>query len=680
MATISAEFYQRWRNGRHIAASTPYQRVAIRTGRFDRGYETWEGGNVNATIANTPRSTPWQATWDPDSEYVDLPNVGEVQLRQSLGESNGITVATIQLENITYPAVAGPGGTYHAVKRGYLSPLRGYQPPGIPGLVENGTVVAKNEWFEKLDRNAQITIWQGYGADQAVKVFTGMIDDVDLSSQPDRITITARDFGQMLTDCRVFGYNKEPTIRRVKFIDRNQADKVAKVGYNAQASSEDDSDHLARYVLDKDPNTFWRSQPNGAANVTEWVDIRLPQGRYEDYYLWPEFDGMEIYVSLYARPYKSNDAGVELAPKMDGAAIAEGWVDVGLGDVPGANGGRPYIQHVTGLSARGLYRTLGHTFVVGENSILRVHFRELQRWRNPNVRGATSNYYAGAKRLFANERHQLSDAKKGHWILVDDVADIVKVILRWAGFKEWNIESTGVPLAKPLVIPESDFYIDVIKRVQDVVNYVFFIADPTSDDLSLGVPTFRKTTAVDRRLAPVAHVRDTDLLTGIQAKLTDEPLGYIIRVRGREGKLDEGGRLLGSGTSRRIMFVYRPPWTIKNRLAGQIKHVVHSNPLFKTMEDCKFAAYYIALEEALKSATATIEIPGFPGVELDQHVAVLDVGTGLATRIWIAERSTTFKLGEQTAWSTSLGGALIDVPDVVDMTTVINAASRGGES
>jgi hypothetical protein len=71
------------------------------------------------------------------------------------------------------------------------------------------------------------------------------------------------------------------------------------------------------------------------------------------------------------------------------------------------------------------------------------------------------------------------------------------------------------------------------------------------------------------------------------------------------------------------------------------------------------------LGEALQAVTAVVEIPGHPGLNLDDQVGVLDTGTGMNTRMWISNRSSTFQTGEQTSWVMTLGGSLIDTPDMV---------------
>jgi hypothetical protein len=257
---------------------------------------------------------------------------------------------------------------------------------------------------------------------------------------------------------------------------------------------------------------------------------------------------------------------------------------------------------------------------------------------------------------------------------VDDVADVVKVILRWAGFKEWSIESSGVRLSKRFLANRGMKYMDVIDKVKDSIGYEFFIGDPTDDERSIGVPVFRKSQVLDTAATPIITVTHEDLLTAIDFKSGDENLASIIRARGREAKT---GNTLGGDKTKRITYLYRPPWDGLG-MAGLIKHVIHTDPLLKSADDVKFAAWFIALQEALTSVVVGGEIPAYPGIDLDDIIVLRDLATGLTTRLQIQERRSTFHAGEQTKWTMSFTGAIVDVPDVQTIVGLVNDAARDG--
>lgn len=658
---------QRWRHGddtaarpivAHVGDAQPAQLVEVRLGNFVRGYQPWTTHDVGAVIWGEKPSKPWQATWTPRTPWIELPNVFQVDITQDFS-TNGVAVATIQLENVLMLALNGATGlSYHTLQRGGLSPFRGskldlpsadphYSPP-------------PNQWANYLTKNAQIRVWQGYG-DAMDPAFVGMVDDVDMTSHPDQLTITARDSGQVLVDERIFGWVKskqlpEPT----RFITRNRR-KGKGMGYDASASSVR-AGHPARFATDTSLDTRWISADHTDDGVTEWVQVRLPRGTYDSFAIHNAYPGMEVYAAIYA-----HSAGLKGGCKLDGQAIDDGWVAVGNGLVPGDNGGFPWLRHWPTMSDKGNAHSLKHTLELGDGSILRIAYRNLYR--------VGRAYRAGTVRLAGIKRLPLPKSQRQRKVVeCDDVSDVVKVCLRWAGFKEWRITEVGAQLVDDpndetrWTFNRQNSLMDVIQGCCQTSGYVFYV-EPSDDPESLGVAVFEPNQALKRR----AHqtLKDADLLTGVQTKATDEPLSYIIRVRGAERK--KGGHMLGSDHSRRAMAVYRPPWTTNLRLAGIIKHFIadpSSNPQLKQLKsdaECMVVAQLVALQMALQAYTGTFETAGNPGFTLNDQVAVFDEGTGLNTRVYISNRSSSFVKGtdgQESTFKTTLGGALVDVDDV----------------
>jgi hypothetical protein len=680
-------FRTRWRSGQHIGAAKPHQVVEICRGGSKRGYYHWTGDDVNARIYGERPSKPWMPKWNYYTDWVELPNVLEVGLNQDF-DQNGLTVATVDLENVGFIEKTGLGGVYHAIEHGFLSPFRGYNPATRPAKGPH-----RNEWFNLLARMSRLRIWQGYGEPErdgdgqivanggsnGAWVFAGLIDEVDPEAHPDRVTVTARDFGKMLTDQRILMWNKSRTINDpVVFMDRLEADKVTAVGGAAAASSQRDGHH-ARFVCDDSTKTAWMSRDHPSANVTEWVQIRVPAGRYEEIVIDPAYAEMECFVGFYAKSRVATHGTVTgtgnvavgtnvKPPTMDGEVIGEGWIFAGLGDVPGGNGGWPYMRHIARLGEKQRVVKLNHTIVCGDNSIVRIGLRRLKR--------ITSGHYrAGITRLQARHRQRTVNLKETRIILVDDVSDMVKVCLRWAGFTEWEIETTGVRLKGRAVFNRSSFLIDPITKATEQTGFVFYVGDPSDSD-SRGVPVFRKNRALLEPPAELLEVRDSDLLTGIKVQISEEPLAWNIRVRGKETSNKKYVQAVGGDTTRRIMAYYKPPWTRAGRMAGVLKHVTHTYPELKTFDECLFAAYLIALGEALQAVTGVLQIPGNPGLNLDDQIGVLDTATGMNTRLWIANRSSTFHVGEQPSWVMTLGGSFIDTPD---MTVLVAEYQEGND-
>jgi hypothetical protein len=270
---------------------------------------------------------------------------------------------------------------------------------------------------------------------------------------------------------------------------------------------------------------------------------------------------------------------------------------------------------------------------------------------------------------------------RNKWVIVEDLSEAVTTILAWSGLPTSGVKKTGASLNEPTQFGATEYLIDVIRKAQDVCGYTFFMAEP-SNAYPLGRPIFRRS-QVTTVPQPVCELRDTDLLTGLNWQRSDEPLAGIIRVRGRPTTELRGGRALGGvsggvGAARdRIMGVYRPPWHVYERDARLLRHLVHIEPQYKTEQQCLVAGAMIALAEALAAITATIEIPTHPGLQLDDIIAIRDHPSGLATRAWIASKQATFTAGKETTWKQTLGVALLDTPDVVEVVEDLHAFLNG---
>jgi hypothetical protein len=849
---------QRWASRLHVGEARPRVRVMVRLGRFVHGNDPWPTRKtdplyINAKIYGEKASKPWRGRWLPTGGWVEVPNVAQVELTQDF-ENNGITVATVHVDNVVMTEHNdGPfGDIYHLIERGYLSPFRGGAGPSrVP-------TPPANDWYGLLNRKAQVRVYEGYGEDTLEPTFSGLIDDCDVASHPDTIIITARDFGQALTDQAVFGHVitpqlPEPVVFRSLGVGSDGSEGTG-VGYDASASTTR-AGHPARFVNDDDVKTLWishdhttpdntewvqvrlprgryesfaihagqpgmemfvgifarndglggepctvddepiedgwvrpselpdptvggnsvpggnggwpyvkhwssvsdkghtntlsasfevgdgsvlrvgfrnlykvtpgvyrasvarfrgvkrsdptpvrvrpvgekpeasstrpastdenfhasnvvdahretrwLSQDHTAANVTEWVQIRLPAGRYDSIRLDPAYAGMDIYIGVYARK------GSKKSAQMDDNNIPDGWVDTGLGDVPGANGGWAFVKQVPNLDRpdNPAKIPLGHKFELGKDSVIRVGFRNLYRI-NHEV------YRTGANRLVALTRTGVEqpeeDTAKTQVIQVGDLSDVVKVVLRWAGFKEWDIEPVGAPLKGTASFNRSHTLMDIIKRAEEVTGYVFYMQAPTGEDLSLGIPSFRSNQAIADSPAGMPEIHDTDMIGDISAKATDEPLKYIIRVRGKTS--EKYGQTLGGDKTSRVMAVYRPPWTLRDRLAGVIRHVTHTEEKLAHTNQCMVMAQLIALQEALVASAAEVTIPGTWAFDLNEHVALVDTGTGLNTRLFIARRSSTYVGGKDAKWQSTLGGALIDTDDIRGVIADLRATLSG---
>lgn len=664
----------------HIGPAAPVCMVRVRTGRFVRGYLPWDQGQnpLTATIGTSDPTLPWQATWTALTPWVTVPNIIGVDLTQNYGQK-GVRSAVIHVENIVYAALAAAGGgTYHQRKRGYLSPLRGFDSGRPPLVDEDGTPVTQNAWYEILKKDSQIDVWEGYGTEMA-RTFTGLIDDCDLTSHPDHLTITARDFGKPLTEEHLFGWNKDPRLPDpITFIDRSQAMNLHPSAYNSDTSSDVNDNHTGDMAIDGDSTTYWESDIHTIQDFTEWISFEVKEGTYQQYMLHPKWGSSDMYVSVKPTALANGQPPTRTVSGVTTTLTAGAWVDVGSGIVPGANGGVPWLVHdvnVTTVATKRWLDAAHASFTMGDGSTIRLSFRTSAQVGEPG------DYGIGVTTVYGYRQQLLPEALAQNWILVDDISDVVKVILRWAGFKEWEVESAGATLPKRLIFNFNESYMDVIDRMIEGIGFVFYMKAPTTDDGSIGIPVWRYPRAVSLSQVPVAHIEDRMLLNAIDIKTTDEALATVIRVQGKG--VTSGGVSL-NGAAQRITYTFYPPWSsvgngTPNRIAGIDKQVIRVDDLYTSLDDCRFAAYAIALREALASIQATIQFPGYPVFELDEQAELLDLGTGVSTRLAVDGVVSVFRAGdsvggEAAIYAMTVTGPLLDTEDISQMVAIIQAA------
>jgi hypothetical protein len=693
MAWVTQQFLDTWRSRYHVGSAKPRAVVQVCNIRYVRGYREWHGPKVNAIIPGETAELPWYPKIIHYTDWMTVPGVQSVEISQDF-DQNGLAVATVVIDNVIYtPKTGALSQLYHLVEPGYLAPGRGFQAPTRPANPYSG-----NEFDGILRQMIAVRIWEGFGnpvldgfgsppadgGENGAWVFKGLADKPEYDSVPATITLTATQ-GKTLTEQRIFLWNKSRTLRDpITFADRGKTDETFPEGYRARASSTSDGgDYKPAYVLDTDTDSFpteWASNFHDGPDVTEWIQISLDEGRYNSFTLDAPAD-MEMYVGVLPKAQKDGDP--PHINEVGDVPVDEWIVGTGGGVVPGDNGGWHYMRStITTLEGSHSY-SLGQEIVVGKGTRLRLGFRSL-----PIVDESSgpTQYAAMARKLEGERRHRLTEAKKEKWVLVDDVSDIVRVALRWAGFGEWEVEDTGVKLPDKIIFNRGQYLIDIIKWAQELTGFVFFIADP-DDNSSYGVPTFRRNATLLREPgAVVAEVTERDLLTGLRGSLDEEPLAFIIRVRGKQAAKRKGGRTLSGDRMRRLMYVLVPPWAGAplsedaaplHAIGGVLKHFTHTYDHARSIDELKMAAYLIAVAEALDYAKAVVELPGNPNIELDDQVGLVDTNTGTNSRLWVANRTHTLTMGREGSWKMTLTGTLIDNQYVVLLLEQLAAENFG---
>ncbi|GAC1522415.1 MAG: hypothetical protein NVS3B1_07750 [Marmoricola sp.] len=647
----------------------------------------------------------WYPDWTPDpaNPWEIIPSIKQVRLNQDF-TNNGITTASIDIDNIVYTEQNKGLGIYHMIDRGFYSPLRGYTTPGQPQ--DNQPA---NEWLLKMP-NAQVMVYQGYGT-ELVPTFTGLIDDIDLDASPSVITVTCRDFAGVLSDEHFFGWAQDKRIDQITFVPSKgkvhgflpgaggtpgrpgSPGSLSNVGGAPTASSEEPQ-HPAREVGIVGNSKWWESTEHTQPNTTEWVEIRLPKCSITGFYVSPKWAGMDIYLGVYLEPV--NDGAPHsyhchwtpngaTAPVIldESQMIVENYDDGipygfwsmrnGLVQPGDPNGQWPWIMKFPAMGAGGHDIPLGGTLRVGDGTRLRIGVRNLAR-RSEN---GLTKYRAGIARLVGRKGTQPTQGTPGvpaphgpeiiaqiptdlpNEIPIDDVTDIAKILFRWAGFKEWEVESSGLKLADPIILNPGDSFMTLLTQLRDQLGYTFFMGEPTGME-SLGVPVFRYSRVFENTQTQVDRVSDQDLLTHTKIKWTNQQERTVIRVR---GAITAGGVPLGADSDRRVMFVYLPPWI--GRMAGVLKPLTIYNDKLTTTVDCQVGCYIVALQIALSMVTGIIQLPGTPHLGLDSFVSVRDKQVGINGRLYITNRTSTFTSGEDAEYVSEFGGSFVDTPDIL---------------
>jgi hypothetical protein len=703
----------RWRTGQLVGEAKHQLVVRVRRGYMNRLYQPMEfldgSHHFLPPIWKGSNHHPWQGQWTTEGDWITVPQVQSAGYTKDVttnsgatATNNGSSTATIVMDSVAFLSHTGTAGMYHTIDRGYFSPQRGVKVASRPSLW------AENAWADVLNGGYQIEVWEGYGpdgdptviplatpvdgtcspADAAIaRTFVGLIDECDLDSSPDQATITARDFGIFCTDQRVIYRNKAPEIRSpVVFADRKKVLGEKPAGYAAAASGTQSGYHAAGVLPGKVDDTGWISDSQSASTDMVWLEIKLPAGAYDQFYLATEAPGQEMYVAIDAT------AGT----RWKGSSVSAGWITTGNA-IPGA--GHDYTNHYHNTQTGGKRFNLGGELQCAQGTTLRIYLTRL----NNNIYTAAGDqvrvpgYVGNVFRLWGYRYGTSASsptpagATPGTkpcegWVLVDDASDVIRMCLVWCGFHEWDVDNFGWSLDQPLVFGQDQFFTDVINAIQAQGDFLFFMSAPTEQDMSIGVPCFKKQRAFTRQPQIAATVRDWDLLEALQVTWDLSNLPYSFRVRGAANPA--GGRF-GQDLVKRFGGVYFPPWSgidyqkisptrkgehmdHSERLAGLKRNYLSTQGTVLKLglnsdAECIYAAVLTAVQYALQEATATFQVSGLPGVEVNSAVVVMDQGSGTNSRIWINSIQSQHSTGASGTWEMTFGGVLIDTEDLTLM-------------
>jgi hypothetical protein len=667
-----AEQRAKWLSMKHVGDARPVVRAFVRKGHLERKYRRLPDNEVYAYVPGllTPNDV-WFGEWVADTDYVEVPNVKEAKGDQDYSQ-NGVEQLTLSIDNTAMVQEEGPmGALFHLIQRGFFSPQRGN--PSERGERAG----AKNQWFDIWkDKATQIIVIGGYG-EAIFPLHVGLIDKTNVTSGPDTIVANIRNMGQFLTDQSVFMDAKNLWVRDpITFADRVSVQEGPNIANTAQAKSAK-TGHPASLAVDGNSTSAWVS---GGGDAMQWIEFPLAAAHLIKFELFPGYTNMEMYVSVFA---SNNNVPGGGQARLGGEVVGAGWVSVGKGSVPGTT--IPWTNHVEGV--RETFTTFpivysGQKVITGDDTRVRLWFTNLQE--SPTDDGHGTTHRAAIRECRIRDASVPEAAKKSHWILVDDVSDIIKVVLQWAGFDEWEVEKTGVRLADKVVFDRTKKLIDLINYVKEQVSYIFYVRPPDTFDttnlhkgnkknLSMGVAVFRQPSSLQEDPRDeVESVRDDNLLTGVEAEFDSGQLPDSIRVRGKAVSdkiaINDPQHIhpLGADRTKRFQASYRPVWARRSS-QGQAhlrRPELHYDYTLDENYLCQVACLLIAYQAALSSAKGEIEIPMWPLIHLDHQTLLFDRATGSSTRLWNIQRSWNYVSGENAEFKMNLGGSFIDTNDV----------------
>jgi hypothetical protein len=762
MGTVPAVLKSRWRS-RNLVGDAKHQLVVrIRQGYIARVHQPMRDLNTNKEMPGIPiiwghqNSVPYQGQWTPTSDWITLPSIQSAKTTKSAENDNGSSTATVLMDNVAFPDVEGDGGLYHTIQRGYFSPQRGVK------VISRPSMWSANSWADTLNGGWQIELWEGYGPDNDPSVtpypdaadsytwidadgaaigywsrsafgggdgtcvppspaisrtWTGLIDQCDNASHPDVITLTARDFGVLVTDQQLVTNVKAPeVIAPTQFADKDTVLGVTRRGYAGKASGTRGGFTVAGISTLGTDYPGWCSDSQNAQDDRVWLEIKLKQGQYNEFYIATETPDLEAYVCIKA----ASSASQPTTRWNQGAVTTGNWVNGSGGTVvPGTEGEDEtyyYVNHIKTVARGGIKLSLGGTLNAAEGTVLRVYFTHLDtnlydfngtRTTITKVPGYVATIYRMWAYMLGHTanapvpRAATAEIKAQGWVLVDDCADIARILFMWCGFHEWDVDNFGWSLAQPFNFGQDQYFIDVLTSLQNQANYLFYMTAPTDNDLSIGVPCFKrqrvgspKTTnyvgSGDFSLVPTNNLtlRDQDYLEAFDAPWDLTSLPEVIIFR---GAITDTGVTWGQDLSRRYQGRYYPPWSgldytqvnpnpggsgpsvakynHAGRIAGVFRKYVQTQGQVISLSmnstaECLFACLLTAVQFALAETNATAQLSGHPGVELNTAVTVIDEATGTNSRMWVNSIESDHNMGEEGSWHMTLQGPLLDTDDM----------------
>lgn len=608
--------------------------------------------NTYADILFTAPNTP-----------VELLNVKSVGWVRSLDQDAAtLTLALANTAPRQETDALPPGVAGRDLDRpGWYTPDRGLSPWSIRW----GHV--KNAWAGLLRPDNLIKTYEGYGLDitqipekdsNLVQTGVWLIDTVQINAFG-IITVQARDLARLLLDQQ----SNQPVVPKdfdpLEFQNWDDAkaptppvrtriplkihDHSGRYGPYKQGDGtfidnipEPDSyrGHHPQDAIDDNPNSYWMSfahiKPRWPWGV-EWIEVALPGSRVGTVAMWLVGTGYQVYVSLYAAGHWLGDKAIPCTVNPEGGRNQHA-------DIP---------YHSTFIyQADGNPTGVALDFDPVDNvKYIRFSFANLQHL--PGVQPRTHSYRVGVRTLAVESpptagTRQLAPGPAGsNPGRMLDYTDIIKLCCAWAGFywppgasitrsdgtqqlqrftqpdpvlatpgRVWgDFEETGtaaIARIEDALVNKS--LMDVVNYVRNIIGFVFYIDEAGAvqwrmpNIFNLG-NTIADNSAHVGRTARVFLIDEKENLTALDATLSSHDLREQIRIKNAAKTVTVAG--------------YNP-----NDI-GLRRVLLWADDRFENKE-LQRAGELTALASLFTYRTDRTKIPGFPGIQLDDQVRIME--------------------------------------------------------
>jgi len=624
--------------------------------------------NHGRRVANTYADLLFTAPGTP----VELLNVKTLSWVRSLDQDAAtltLTLANTAPRDETTPVPSGAAGR-DLDYPGWYTPDRGQS----QWSARWGHV--KNSWAGLIRPDNLIKTYEGYGLDvtaipeeDANLVQTGvwLIDTVQINAFG-VITVQARDLARLLLDHQT----NQPVVPKdfdpLEFINWDDAivptppvrtriplkvrDHSGRYGPYKQGDGTfidniPDPDryrgHTPQDSIDDNPDTFWMSfahiKPRWPWGV-EWIEYSLPGSRVGTVAMWLIGSGYQVYVSVYADGHWLDEDG---NPATGSTKTIPFTIN--------PEGGRD--QHA-GIPYRStfVYRADGNPVGIAVDfppadkvTRIRLSFKNLQHLPGITPR---EHSYRVAVRTVAVESPLTAGTRKispgpagANPGRMEDYTDIIKLACAWAGFywptnayitrsdgtqqyqrftqpdpvlatagRVWgDFEQTGTAaVAKIEDALVNKSLMDVVNYVRNIIGFVFYIAEDGAVQWRLPNIFDLGNTISDNsdhvgRTKRVFVIDERENLTALDATLSSHDLREQIRVKNAAKEVTTAG--------------YNP-----NNI-GLRRVLLWADDRFEE-RDLKRASELTALASLFTYRTDRTKIPGFPGIQLDDQVRIME--------------------------------------------------------